>query len=163
MAQKNKLPLVFKHALFSVVVACCLLAVISIIPARGQSGSMGSVIIALPDAFPHEMTPGGPQGNILAITLRAPGKADIIILNPKYATPGGLASAIAGLKNNRIAMPNPENGVMLVANAAPPKESSHQNAVMARALAKIRQQANSRVGNLGSGRWYEFSAQELGM
>lgn len=148
---------------FFVTVAVTVLSVaLRSAPVLGQSDAKRPVIVAVPDNFPSGTVPG-PRHNLVAIILREPGQTDIIILNPEYATPAGLATGVGGLKRNRVEMPAPERGVLLVLRTAAPPRSNRAREAMVAALERVREQPRSRVGNIGTGRWFEFPARALGM
>lgn len=154
---------VLRYPVAAILAAMFLIPMIKVVPALGQGRTMAPVIVAIPGAFPDAAALGGTPDNIIAITLREPGRTDIIILNPEYATPAALSAAVAGLKRNRVALPNIDKGVMLVARSATPPRSRQQHSAMTHALERIRLQKPSRIGSIGLGRWYEFPAHKLGM
>lgn len=148
---------------FAATAIAVFVLVIGASPVFAQSAAMRPVIVAVPEDFPEGMVPGGPQENIVAVTLREPGQTDIVVLNREYATPAGLAAAIAGLKRGRARLPDPEKGVMVVTRAATQPRTSKARDVMVAALETVLAQPPSRIGNLGPGRWFEFPAKVLGM
>ncbi|HEX7052036.1 MAG TPA: hypothetical protein VF188_17645 [Longimicrobiales bacterium] len=159
----QSLPRTVRFGLLVALAVAVLVPVIRAVPALGQSGVMRPVIVAVPDVFPEEKVPGEPRDNVVSVILRAPGQTDIVVLNGEYATPAGLAAAINGLKRSRVAMANPERGTLLVLRTASPPRSRRALGTMVAALAKIRAQPPSRVGDIGRGRWFEFPAKDLGM
>lgn len=122
----------------------------------------GSVIVAIPREFPDAAFQQTPQEHLLAAIVREPGKTDVIVLNRETASPRVLGAAIVRLRKNRASIPETERGLVLLLKTTRLGTNKHSTATVAKALAIVQAQPVAQLGNMGPGRWYEFTPEMLG-
>ncbi len=134
------------------------------VPAQQGRGPNRPVIVALPEVFPAPTRPGV---DALALVYRfggRQGRADIIVLNPAYATPHALRVAVLALRWFR-ATQELDSGRKLVIPVVPDPPGAQDRAASFRPLLE-RLRSDSRVGiieGVGAARWLEFGGvHEIG-
>ena len=118
---------------------------------RAQGQESNPIFLALPESFP--------EIDARAVLMLEPGR-DIVVLSHADADPETLATALGVLRRMRRDHPRaPDRGQLVPITGFVVREpvGAEVRATLQQALDELRERPVANVGNLGPGRWMQFS------
>jgi len=136
----------------AVTFAAALTLVVGLLPTTVSAQGRPSVpiFVAIPQIFP--------EIDARLILLREPGR-DIVVLDPRDASPEALSAGLDLLSRLERPRPRPGRGQMIPvtgfvrAGELPPDRRADLNAT----LRELREKPIAQIGTLGAGRWMPFA------